>query len=67
MTNTGKRPPPPSYKVVNVSERWSVQYWMTALGCSETELHAAVADVGDDVLAVRKCLEVERRRAPATT
>ena len=63
MTDDNTKPAAPSYKLVRLNEKWAVQYWMTALGCSETELRAAVATVGDGVPAVREFLEAERHRA----
>jgi len=66
MPDDNTRPAPPSYKRVQLNERWAVQYWKTAFGCSEAELRRAVALVGDGVSEVRTCLEAERQRESAS-
>jgi hypothetical protein len=45
--------PPDSHPInVNVNEEASLNYWVSALDCSELELRVAVAQVGPSVKAV---------------
>ncbi len=46
----------PDSKLISTSERWELDYWTKALGCSETELLQAVDKVGNSAEAVRKYL-----------
>lgn len=50
---------------INVNEPWEVTYWTKELGCSESELRAAVKAVGVLVAAVRA--ELRRMKTPRPT
>jgi hypothetical protein len=39
---------------ISLNEKHEVRYWIEALGCSEDELAAAVAKVGNSADAVRR-------------
>ena len=49
---------------INVKEAYDVRYWTEALGCSEDELAAAVARVGNSADAVQR--EIYRHWAYGT-
>ena len=44
--------PPLSNESININEQASVNYWLTALRCSELELRMAVAEVGPSAIDV---------------
>jgi hypothetical protein len=52
LTNRG----PADRSRINVNETWEVAYWTRELGCTESQLRAAVRAVGVSVAAVRKYL-----------
>ena len=41
---------------INIQQTWEIEYWTKTLGCTETELRAAVAAVGPMVADVRDYL-----------
>ncbi|QVW70557.1 DUF3606 domain-containing protein [Myxococcus xanthus] len=46
----------PDRDLINLSQPHEVSYWCGALGCTESQLRAAVAAVGNSAKAVRKYL-----------
>lgn len=52
----GDHIPVPSLSKVLLNDRYEVRRWCQRLICTETQLRAAVAKVGDDPTAVRTAL-----------
>ncbi|AEI69211.1 DUF3606 domain-containing protein [Corallococcus macrosporus] len=46
----------PDSDLINLSQPHEVRYWCGAFGCTEAQLRAAVATVGNSAKAVRKHL-----------
>ena len=57
MPDDLKKIAPQDPKRVNVNQAHEVEYWCAHVGCTETELRAAVKTVGDSVVKVRKYLD----------
>jgi hypothetical protein len=54
--NLNKKRPQDSSRI-STSEKWEIQYWTKALGCTEEQLMAAVKKVGNSADAVREFLK----------
>jgi hypothetical protein len=57
MSDDLKEKRPQDSSRISTSEKWEIQYWTKALGCSEEQLIAAVKKVGNSADAVRNFLQ----------
>lgn len=60
MSDDTKNRGPADRSRINVNERWEVEYWTKALGCTEAQLRAAVNAVGVMTDKVRAHLATKR-------
>lgn len=54
MPDNTKIRQPQDPKKINVNQAWEVEYWCDVLGCTESELKAAVKKVGPMVVDVKR-------------
>lgn len=53
MSDDLKNRGPADRSKISLTEAWEIQYWTQALGCTEPQLRAAVAKVGNGAAAVK--------------
>ena len=57
MSDDLKNRGPADRSKISLTESWEVRYWTKEIGCTETQLRAAVTAVGHGVAAVRARLK----------
>ena len=60
MSDNTKHPGPPDPSLINVNQDHEVRYWTKALGVTETQLRAAVSEVGTSAAKVRAYFKMMR-------